>query len=92
MRAAPQLIKGAANVTKVLRANPSTRPLVRAVPLIMQRTAKTIAEGGGRVSTPQAVRVLAGQTARTLTSPRQCVRAYQRSNALDRRYHQAAGR
>ncbi len=94
MRSAPQLIRGASNVTRMLRANPSTRPLVRAVPAIVQRTARSMANqaAAGRPPTPQrAMQTMARQTARTLSDPRQCVRAYQRSQALDRRYHQAIG-
>lgn len=94
-RAAPQLIKGAANMTRLLRTDPATRPLVRAVPGIVREAAQSLARqaGAGRPPTPPAaVRALAAQAARTLTSPAQCVRAYQRSQALDRRYHQAIGR
>ncbi|HEX6675026.1 MAG TPA: hypothetical protein VF486_08375 [Actinomycetes bacterium] len=93
MRAAPQLIRGVARVTRTLRRNPATRPLVRAVPTIVRRTAATLARRAarGRPVNPQvAVRTLAGQTARVLSSPRQCVQAYRRSCALDRRYHAAA--
>jgi hypothetical protein len=95
LRAAPQLIRGVARVTRTLRRNPSTRPLVRTVPTIVRRTAATLARrvARGRPVTPQvAVRTLAGQTARVLSNPRQCVRAYRRSCALDRRYHAVARR
>jgi hypothetical protein len=93
MRAAPQLIRGVARVTRTLRRNPATRPLVRAVPTIMRRTTANLARrvARGQPVTPQvAVRALAGQTARVLSSPQQCVHAYRRSRALDRRYHAAA--
>jgi hypothetical protein len=95
MRAAPQLIRGVARVARTLRRNPATRPLVRTVPTIVRRTAATLARrvARGRPVTPQvAVRTLAGQTARVLSNPRHCVRAYRRSCALDRRYHTVAGR
>lgn len=95
MRAAPQLIRGVSQVARTLRANPSTSPLVRVVPTIVGRTAKSMANqaAAGRTPTPQqASQLLARQTARTLSDPRQCVLAYQRSRALDRRYHQAVGR
>jgi hypothetical protein len=93
MRAAPQLIRGVARVTRTLRRNPATRPLVRAVPTIVRRTTANLARrvARGQPVTPQvAVRALAGQTARVLSSPQQCVHAYRRSRALDRRYHAAA--
>ena len=93
LRAAPGLIRGAAQVARTLRASPVTRPLVRAVPTIIQRTAANIAQqvGQGQPVTPStAVRTLARQTARVLSSPQQCVQAYRRSRVLDRRFHRAA--
>ena len=95
MRAAPQLIRGVARVTRTLRRNPATRPLVRAVPTIVRRTTTSLARRAarGQTVTPRtAVRTLAGQPARVLSSPQQCVHAYRRSRALDRRYHVAARR
>jgi hypothetical protein len=95
MRAAPQLIRGVARVTRTLRRNPATRPLVRAVPTIVRRTTASLARrvARGQTVTPRtAVRTLAGQTSRVLSSPQQCVHAYRRSRALDRRYHVAARR
>jgi hypothetical protein len=93
MRAAPGLIRGASGVARTLRANPATRPLVRAVPTIVRRTVADIARqaGGGRAVTPQrAVQTLARQTHRVLSSPHQCSRALQRNAVADRRYHRAA--
>lgn len=93
MRAAPGLIRGASNVTRVLRANPTTRPLVRAVPTIVRRTVADIGRqaGAGRsVSPQQAVQTLARQTSRVLSSPQQRTQALRRSATLDRRYHRAA--
>jgi hypothetical protein len=90
MRASPQLARGIAGATRVLRASPATRPLVRTMPQIARRTAASIARqaAGGRPVTPQrAVTTLARQTSRTLSSPRQCVAAYRRNQALDRTYH-----
>jgi len=95
MRSAPQLIRGVSSVTRMLRANPSTRPLVRTVPAIVQQTAKSLANqsvGSRSPTAQQAVQTLARQTARILSDPRQGVQAYQRSQALDRRYHQDVGR
>jgi hypothetical protein len=94
MRAAPGLIRGVTGVVRTLRRNPATRPLVRAVPTIIRRTAGTIAQNiaQGQPVTPRtAVRALAQQTARVLNNPQQCVNAYQRSRALDRRFHASAG-
>ena len=94
-RAAPGLIRGLAGVTRTLRRNPTTRPLVRAVPTIMRRTAASVAQqvARGRPVTPStAVRTLARQTARVLSSPQQCTQAWRRSRRLDRGFHQAARR
>jgi len=94
MRAAPGLIRGVAGVSRTLRRSPSTRPLVRTIPTIVRRTASDIAQqvARGQSVRPQtAVRTLARQTARVLGNPQQCVQAWQRSCALDQRYHRAAG-
>jgi hypothetical protein len=94
MRAAPSLIRAATGATQVLRRHPTFRPLVRTMPTVVRRTAASIAQQAaqGRPVTPQtAVRTLAQHTARVMSSPRQSVQAYQRSCALDRQYHRAAG-
>jgi hypothetical protein len=94
MRAAPGLIRGVAGVARTLRRSPATRPLVRTVPTIVRRTAANIAQQAaqGQSMTPQrAVQTLARQTAQVLSSPQQSVQAYQRSCALDRRFHNTAG-
>lgn len=92
IRATPQLIKGAANITRVLRSDPATAPLVRMLPGILRGTFQNMAASGRQPTPPAAVRTLATQAARTLTDPNRCVRAYRRSQALDRGYHQALGR
>ena len=94
MRVAPTLIRGVAGAARTLRANPATRPLVRAMPTVVRRTTQTLARQAqqGRPVTPQgAARTLARQTQRVISSPRQCAQAYQRSRALDRQFHRAAG-
>jgi hypothetical protein len=93
MRATPQLIRGVTRVTRTLRRNPATRPLVRTMPTVVRRTAASLARQSarGRPVTPQAaLRTLAQQTRRVLSNPRQCARVVQRSRAMDRRFHQAA--
>jgi hypothetical protein len=95
MRAAPHLIRGVANIGRTLRRSPGTRQLVRTVPTIVRRTAANLAQQvaqGQRVTPQGAVRTLARQAQRTLSSPGQCAQAYRRSRALDRRYHRTAGR
>jgi hypothetical protein len=91
LRAAPQLIRAAAGATRTLRASPANRPLVRAMPTVVRRTAQSLARQGGTAGPRRAVRTLAQQTATVLGQPGPCVAAYQRSRALDRRFHQVAG-
>jgi hypothetical protein len=94
MQAAPGLIRGAATVVRQLRRSPATRRFVRTIPGIVRRTAGVLTQrvGRGQPVTPRiAVRALAQQTSQVLGSPQQAVRAWRRSRALDRRYHQAVG-
>jgi hypothetical protein len=89
-RVAPRLVRGSSRVLRTLRRNPRTRPLVRVLPTIVRRTAADVVRDvqRGQPVTPQrAAQQLAGQTQQVLGSPQQCVRAYRRSSALDRRYH-----
>jgi len=94
MRVAPNLIRGVAGAARTLRANPATRPLVRALPTVVRRTTANLArqaQAGRRVTPQTAVRTLARQTSRVIGSPAQCAQAYRRSRALDRNYHRSAG-
>src|SRR5215470_2533658 len=94
-RVTPQLTRGLANVTRTLYRNRSTRPLLHAVPRIARGTVWRIGRriaSGRRITPQQAVRVLARQTARTLSSPRVLAQTYRRSLARDRRYHRRARR
>lgn len=92
MRVAPNLTRGVGQITRVLHRNPATRPLLRVIPTIARRTTAQIARQVARgrpITARGAVRILAQQTARTLCRPGQCVRAYRRGRALDRRLHRA---
>lgn len=94
MAAAPGLIRGIAAVVRRLRANPSTRHLVRVVPTILQRTVQSLAQraaNGGSVTPQIALATLARMTSRVLGNPQNSVAAWQRSRALDRQYHRLAG-
>lgn len=89
-RASPQLTRAVATIGRQLRADPSTRPLVRALPSIVQRTAHTVnrqAAAGHRITPQRALHTLARQTARTLSSPRQLVHDYRRSQRFDHNHH-----
>lgn len=89
-RVTPPLMRGVTRVARVLRRFPRTRPLVRVLPTIVQRTVNTLGQRAamGRPITPgQAVGTLARQAGIVLGSPRQAVQAYRHAVALDRRYH-----
>src|SRR5262245_28166397 len=91
--AAPGLVSGLAGVVGALRQNPETCALVRAVPAIVRGTAVNLANrasSGAPISPQAAVRALAQQTLRVLGSREQAVRAFQRSRALDARFHRFA--
>jgi hypothetical protein len=94
-RVAPRLTRGVANVARTLFRNPTTRPLLHAVPRIARGTMQTLVRriAHGRPVTPRfALRTLARQTARTLSSPRSLAQAYRRSLVWDRRYHRRTRR
>lgn len=95
MRAAPQLIRGISNVAQRLRRNPATQQLVRTLPTIARNTVGSLARQarqGRPITARNAVRTLAQQTSRVLSSPRQATQAYRRNRALDRRFHRSARR
>ncbi len=90
MRAAPQLIRGVSSMVRTLRRSPGGRPLVRAVPQVVRRTAASLARqsaAGAPVGPGRAVRTLANQAAHVLGNPQRAVQAYRRSRSLDRRFH-----
>jgi hypothetical protein len=92
-RAAPGLVRGVAGVTRVLRANPATRQLVRTVPTIVRRTVVDLnrqAAQGRPLPPQQAVRTFARQAQRVLCSPPQARSALRRNAVVDRRYHRVA--
>jgi hypothetical protein len=94
-RVTPQLTRGLANVTRTLFRNRTTRPLIHALPRIARTTVARLGRqvaSGRRITPQQAVRILAQQTARTLSNPRKLAQAYRRSLALDRRYHRRTRR
>jgi hypothetical protein len=91
-RSTPHLVRGLSTVGRTLRRNPTTRPLVRALPTIASRTTHSLARqvARGRPITPRrAIRTLAQQTASVLRDPRRRHRVVRRARALDRNYHHA---
>jgi hypothetical protein len=94
-RLSPQLTRGIANVTRTLYRNPTTRPLIHAVPRIARTTVARLGRqiaSGQRVTPHQALRTLAQQTARTVGNPRALAQTYRKSLALDQRYHRRTRR
>jgi hypothetical protein len=78
----PHLVRGTAVLTRILRRRGVTRPVVRAVPTIVRRTARTLtqrAAAGQPVTRRTAARVMANQTRRVIGQPRQCAQALQRN-------------
>jgi hypothetical protein len=79
----PHLIRGTAVLLRILRRRGITRPCVRVVPTIVQRTATTLARQAqitGRPPTRSAAaRAMATQTRRVLGNPRTTGIALQRN-------------
>lgn len=89
-RAVPQLTRGVANVARTLWRHPATRPLLRAVPQIARGTVVQLARqyaAGRPIDSRTALRVLARNTARTLSHPHHLARIYRRSARWDRHFH-----
>jgi hypothetical protein len=95
MRNAPNLISGLAAATRNLRRSPTTRPLVRAIPTIVRRTAASMNQQqaqGVPVTPKTAVQTLAKQTYGVIGNPQRSVQALKRSQAMNQRYQQMAAR
>ena len=74
-RLVPNLVRGAAILTRILRMRRVTRPFVRVVPTIIRRTVRTLRRGaasGRPITRRRAGAVMARQTRRVLSSPRYC--------------------
>ncbi|MBB6626480.1 hypothetical protein H5V45_04000 [Nocardioides sp. KIGAM211] len=89
-RNAPALIRGATRIARRLRRSPQTRQLVRALPVVLQRTAQSLADqaaNGRPIDATTVVRTLGTMTGRVLRSPAAPVRAV---DVFDRRWHRRA--
>ncbi len=83
----PVLASAAGRVAKSLASDPAAKPLVKTLPTIMKQTAGTLrkkAAKGKPVTPKTAVRVMAKQAKRTLSSPKRLEKALA-SNAVKRR-------
>src|SRR5262245_42837634 len=90
----PNLVRGAAILTRILRMRRSTRPFVRVVPTIMRRTVRTLRRGaaaGRPVTRRGAGQIMARQTRRVLGSPRYCGALLRRNIRATRAVSRARG-
>jgi hypothetical protein len=93
-RNAPALIRGATRIVRRLRRDPATRRLVKAMPVVLQRTAQSLADQaatGRPINAETTVRTLARMTGRVLGTPHSCRRALGAVNVFDRRYRRRLG-
>jgi hypothetical protein len=81
-RVLPNLVRGVAVLTRILRRRRAGRPVVRAVPAIMRRTATVLrrrASAGQPVTRRTAARAMASQTRKVLSRPATCAAALRRN-------------
>jgi hypothetical protein len=91
-RNAPTLIRGATRIVRQLRRNPQSRMLVKALPVVLQRTAQSLADqaaNGQEIDASTVVRTLGTMTGRVL-GPSRRRRAIRAVNTFDRRWHRRA--
>ena len=91
-RNAPTLVKGASRIVRQLRRHPQTRRMVRALPVVLQRTAQSLADqaaNGQEIDPTTVVRTLGTMTGRVL-GPRRRRRAIRAVNHWDRRWQRRA--
>jgi hypothetical protein len=84
----PHLVRGVAILTRVLRRRRVTRPAVRAIPTIMQRTVKSLkrqAASGRPITRKTAARTAAVQVRRVLGNPDICAAAITRNLRANRK-------
>jgi hypothetical protein len=84
----PTLSSGAARLTKLMKNNPATKPLVKVVPSIAKKTVATLARKAakGKPVTPAiAKRVMAKHTMRVLSSPRELTKAIAKNEVKKRK-------
>lgn len=91
-RNAPTLIRGAGKIARNLRRNPSTRRLVSAMPVVLQRTAQSLADqaaNGRPIDADRVVQTLSTMTNRVLDG-RNCPSALRAVDVFNRRWHRRA--
>jgi hypothetical protein len=93
-RLLPHLVRASCVLTRLLRRNRRTRPVVAAVPTIVQRTARDLtrrASAGRPVNRRVAARVMSRQTQGVLGSPRRTAAALQRNARATSAMRRTAG-
>jgi hypothetical protein len=91
-RNAPTLVRSARRITRNLRRDPTTRRLVQVMPVVLQRTAQSLADQaatGQPINADTVTRTLSTMTGRVLRG-RQGARAVQAVDIFDRRWHRRA--
>ena len=94
-RNGPPLIRGNTALGRRLWRSPATRRFIRAMPVILQRTAQSLADqaaSGRPVTAEIAVSTLARIARRVLRTPRERDRAVRAVTTFDRRYHRRGRR
>jgi hypothetical protein len=89
-RSAPTLIRGVSRITRQLRRNPATRQFVTAIPVILQRTAQSLADQAARgrpITADTVIRTLTAVASRILGRPAPRRRAVRAVRVFDRGYH-----
>ena len=93
-RLLPHLVRASCVLTRILRRNRRTRPVVAAVPTIIQRTARDLtrrASAGRPVNRRVAARSISRQTRGVLGSPRRTAAALQRNARATSAMRRSAG-
>jgi hypothetical protein len=94
-RHAPTLIRGTTRLSRQLRRNPATRRFVTAIPVILQRTAQSLADRAAKgqpITAETVITVLTDVAARVLRAPARRNRALGAVGTFDRRYRARARR
>jgi len=93
VRNAPTLIKGVSRLGRQLRRSPAARAYVTTIPVILQRTAQSLADqaAAGRPVAPDTVLRTLGTIASRVLQPGNRRRAARAVGVFDRRYHNRWG-
>ena len=89
-RHGPALIRGTSALGRRMRRGRGSRKYIRALPVVLQRTAQSLADqaaSGRPVTADVAVSTLARIAGRVLRTPSERDRAVRAVNTFDRRYH-----